>query len=153
MKNYESDLTKAQTELNATIQRQEQERLAMEEQHQKEIGALQQRVDALEVLVRLSYPHPDYHIETRTATAQQVYVAHIKPTLTQKVRQIMTASDDAFSSAELREKLQQLGWNFGDRANPWATIHTVCRNLVRQGFAVESLRGIQKVWMRKQNQV
>jgi hypothetical protein len=147
---YEADLEKARTEYEATLKRHEQEQLAMEDRQEKEISALVKRVEALETLIRLDYPHPDGYIDARTATPGQIHVAVTKPRLTDAIRRILAESDGPLTSPEIRERLQHTGsyrykWKT-DKGNPWAMIHSVCRNLVRQGQAREVPKGKQKAW-------
>jgi hypothetical protein len=145
---YEDDLKKALAEYEAVLVKHEQARLEMEEQHETELSSLQQRVEALETLVRLSYPYPDGHADFKTVTPAQAHVAVIKPDVTQKIRRILTVSDEALTSSDLRAKLQRVGWKLSEASNPWALIHTICRNLVRQGFARPVMKGNRKAWER-----
>lgn len=149
---YAEDLAKAQAEYTATLARHDKEREEMEERQEAEIKALDQRVEALETLIRLGYPYPDGHIETRTATAAQIHVAVQKPNLTESVRRILAASNEPLTSPEIRAKLQDTGtfrfiWRT-DKGNPWAMIHSVCRNLVRKGDAREVFKGNRRAWER-----
>ena len=120
----------------------------MEDRQETEIQALNRRVEALEVLVRLGYPFQDGYVDVKTLGWAQARVAVVKPNVTQKIKQIMTAFEGPFTSGELREKLLQLGWTFTAESNPWALIHTICRNLIRQGFARQVFKGEHRAWER-----
>jgi len=74
-------------------------------------------------------------------------VAVVKPTVTERVRHLLSVVDGPLTSGEIHEKLKQLGVQLAEKANPWALIHGICRRLVDQGFAREVDKDGRKAWV------
>jgi|SRR5579859_6825955 len=139
MKNYEHDYEDTAAALDKALQSREQIDL--------EIKSLQERIQALETLIRGDYPHKGREVLTADMSPASAIVNLIQPTLTERVRGLLMASKTPLSSGEIREKLAQLGEPLREQTNPWALIHGICRRLVDQGFAREGEKDGRKAWV------
>jgi hypothetical protein len=136
MKSYEGDHEETTAALEALLRKREQ--------IDAEIESLQERLRALETLIRISYPDKD-RLPAKVDPAV-VVVTNMK--VTEKVRGLLMASNGPLTSGEIQEKLGQLGWDAKSQgSNPWALIHGICRRLVEQGFAKEVDKGGRKAWV------
>ena len=136
MKNYEGDYEETTVALETALRKREE--------IDAEIDSLQERIRALETLIRIAYPHKD-RPSTKVDPAV-VVVTNMK--ITERVRGLLMASNGPLTSGEIQAKLRQLGWDAkGQGRNPWALIHGICRRLVEQGFAKAVDKGGRKAWM------
>jgi len=71
--------------------------------------------------------------------------------LTDDIRQIISASSDPFTSRDIRVELQNLGRDLAEQKNPLATINALLNRLVEQGFVTETRKNNRKAWKRNQN--
>lgn len=112
-----------------------------------EIKSLEGRKDALQTLIRADWPHGDKHVLDQKTTPASAMVNLIEPTITVRVRGLLTAYREPMTSGEILEKLQSPTFKLGEKANPWALIHGICRRLVEQGFAREVGKDGRKAWV------
>jgi hypothetical protein len=136
MKGYQGDYAEATAALEAALRKREQ--------IDAEIDSLQERIRALETLIRIAYPVKDQR-PTRVDPAV-VVVTDMK--VTERVRGLLMAASGPLTSGDIQAELRRLGWNVkSEGSNPWALIHGICRRLVEQGFAKEVNKGGRKAWM------
>jgi hypothetical protein len=141
MKNYETDYEATMSTLEKALHKREQ--------LDDEIKSLEERARALETLIRADYPHKDRFVIDHNTTPASTIVNLIQPTVTARVRGLLTASKAPLTSGEIYEKLKDLGETLNPKANPWALIHGICRRLVDQQFAREVDKGGRKAWTAK----
>lgn len=139
MKGYEADYKETTAALEAALRKHEE--IA------SEIESLQERLRALETLIRISYPDKD-RLPVKVDPAV-IVVTNMR--ITEGVRGLLMASNGPLTSGEIQEKLLQSGWRaMSESSNPWALIHGICRRLVEQGFAREvdkGGKGGRKAWV------
>lgn len=141
MKSYEEDYEKTMAALESALHKREQ----IDDQ----IKSLGERMRALEVLIRADYPHKGRIVIDANTTPASAVVNLIQPTVTERVRGLLTASSIPLTSGEIYEKLKGMGENLNPKANPWALIHGICRRLVDQEFAREVDKDGRKAWVVK----
>jgi len=117
------------------------------EQISTEVDALDERLHALETLIRADYPHKGKLALDKDVTPIQALVNVVQPKTTERVRGILTAAGAPLTVAEICDRLKRDGLDLGTRSNPWAFVHTICRRLVEQGFAREGQKGSRKAWI------
>jgi hypothetical protein len=139
MKYYEKDYEDTMSALTAALQKRD--RL------DEEIQRLLTRKDALEKLIESDYPYKGEYVLFEGQSPASALVNLVQPTVTQRVRGILTASKYPLTSGEINEQLKNLGEVLNERANPWALIHGICRRLVDQGFAAEVEKDGRKAWV------
>lgn len=139
MKTYEKDYEATTAELETALHKREQIDL--------EIRSLQERVHALEILIRADYPHKSREVIHADITVESAIVNLIQPPVTERVRGLLMASKVPLTTGEIREKLAQLGEPLSAKTNPWALIHGICRRLVDQEFAREVEKDGRKAWV------
>lgn len=71
--------------------------------------------------------------------------------LTDDIRQVMNASLLPFTSGEIRDELEKLGWDIAEQKNPLATINAILNRLIEQGYVTETTKNGRKAWQRKKN--
>jgi hypothetical protein len=141
MKSYETDYEATTTALEKVLRDREQFIM----KSNAEIKSLQERVHALETLIRADYPHKGRLVIEDSAASAIVNVLAV--TVTERVRGLLMASSVQLTSGEIYERLKQLGENLSAKSNPWALIHGICRRLVDQGFAREVEKDGRKAWI------
>ena len=139
MKSYEQDYEATSTALEAALHKRDQIDI--------EIKSLQERIHALETLIRADYPHKGRIVIDGNTTPAQAIVNLIQPTVTERVRGLLMASKVPLTSGEINDQLARLGENLSARSNPWALIHGICRRLVDQQFAREVEKDGRKAWV------
>jgi hypothetical protein len=112
-----------------------------------EIDGLDERIRALETLIRADYPHKGKQVLDRDTTPAQAIVNVVQPRSTERVRGLLTAASGPLTSGEIHERLKQLGLDLYPQSNPWALIHGICRRLVDQQFAREVEKDGRKAWV------
>jgi len=148
-KKYEHDYEEAMAALEKALHKRE----AVE----REIVSLQKRVEALEVLMDKT-PLVDNEGITRNRPwfgpgvseeqlKARVSVHLLTPTVTERVRNLLSVVGGPLTCGEIHDKLKQLGVELREKTNPWALIHGICRRLVSQGFAREVDKDGRKAWM------
>jgi hypothetical protein len=136
MKSYEGDYKETTAALEALLRKREQ--------IDAEIECFEERLRALETLIRISYPDKD-RLPAKVDPAVLI-VTNMK--VTERVRGLLMAANGPLTSGEIQEKLRLLGWDAKSQgSNPWALIHGICRRLVEQGFAKEMDKAGRKSWM------
>lgn len=73
----------------------------------------------------------------------------VDTSITEDIKRIMTAADDAFTTSDVREELNKLGGSLAEQSNPLATINAVLNRLHEQGFVEETVKNGRKAWARK----
>jgi hypothetical protein len=139
MKSYEEDYERTMAAIESALHKREQ--------LDTEIHSLEERVRALEVLIRADYPHKGRLVLDQNTTVASALVNVAQPTLTERVRGLLRASSVPLTSGEIHERLRDLGDDLSPRSNPWALIHGICRRLVDQKFAREVDKDGRKAWV------
>jgi|SRR5579872_2054820 hypothetical protein len=139
MNNYEKDYADTMAAKEAALRKVEQINV--------EINALDERIRALETLIRADYPHKGRLVLDQSTTVALSIVNVLQPRATDRVRGLLMATNGPLTSGEIHEKLKLLGLDIGEKANPWALIHGICRRLVDQGFAREVEKDGRKAWV------
>jgi hypothetical protein len=139
MKSYEKDYEETMAALETALHKRDKIDV--------EIQSLGERVKALETLIRADYPHKGRHVIDQNTTPAQAIVNLIQPTVTERVRGLLIAANVPLTSAEIYEKLKQVGETLNPKTNPWALIHGICRRLVDQQFAREVEKDGRKAWV------
>lgn len=112
-----------------------------------EINGLDERIRALETLIRADHPHKGKQVLDKDTTPVQALVNVVKPRVTERVRGLLTAANGPLTSGEIHDRLKQLGWDLPPKSNPWALIHGICRRLVEQQRAREVDKNGRKAWV------
>ena len=139
MKTYEKDYEETMAAKEAALRKAEQINF--------EINVLDERIRALETLIRADNPHKGRLVLDQHTTVAQALVNVLQPKATDQVRGLLMATSGPLTSGEIHEKLKLLGVDIGEKANPWALIHGICRRLVDQGFAREVEKDGRKAWV------
>ena len=139
MKAYEKDYEETIAALEAALHKRDD--------IDSRISTLQQRVHALETLIRADYPDKGKLVLRSDTTPASAMVNVVTPEITELVRRLLAYVRKPLTSGEIYERLQQDGAGLNPKANPWALIHGICRRLVDQGFAQEEDKDGRKAWV------
>ncbi len=139
MSSYERDYETSMAAKEAALRKIEQINV--------EVDGLDERIRALETLIRADYPHKGRLVVDKDIMPAQALVNVVQPRVTQRVRGLLAAADGPLTCGEIHDRLKQLGLNLHAKSNPWALIHGICRRLVEQQFAREVGKGGRKAWV------
>ena len=121
-----------------------EELLKQEEQIEARILALRKTMNSLATLISQHDGKDKDFQEFANAWLRET----VDTSLTNDIRRILGASEESFTTSDIREELSKLGGSLAEHKNPLATINALLSRLVEQGFATETLKEGRKAWKR-----
>src|ERR1035441_10609563 len=126
MNSYEKDYRQSLANLDAALHKRED--------LSTEIDSLQERIHALETLLQVTGSPIVGDTQEGRSFVDDV------PTLTTRVRGLLTVSRNPLTTAEILHHLEAFGWNLDSSTNRWALVHGICRRLRQQERSEEERR-------------
>jgi hypothetical protein len=140
-KTYREAYEQAAGELEALLQ--EQGRI------EDRILALRKTMNSLATLISQHEGKDKNFAEYANAHMREL----IDSTITDDIRRIVAASDQPFTTADIRDELNKLGGSLAEHSNPLATINAILNRLIEQGFVTETVKGGRKAWKRSNHPI